>query len=95
MKQPITLELQHCAHLEQTEQTRLSFVTSICKQETLPYKFELLPKGVFSSKNDYETVKLEKFSSMVVAKKNRTQSHSREQNGDADDETAKQSDEKK
>ena len=96
LKQPITLELQHCAHLEQTEQTHLSFVTSKCNQETLPYKFKPLPKGVFSGSSDYGTVKLDKFSGMAVAKrKKRTKRHRREQKGDANDETARQSDEKK
>ena len=66
LKQPITLELQHCTHLEQTEQTHLSFVTSKCNQETLSYKFKLLPKGVFSGSSDYGTVKLDKFSGMAA-----------------------------
>ena len=41
-------------------------------------------------------MKLDKFSGMAVAKKKeRTKCHSREQKGDANDESAKQSDEKK
>ena len=94
-EQSVTLELQHCAHLEQTEQTHLSFVTSKCNQETLPYKFQLLSEGVSSASSDYGTVKLDKFSGYgVTKKKKRTQHHSREQNRDADNESAKQSDEK-
>ena len=91
LDQPVTLELQHCAHLEPTEQTHLTFVTSKCNQEALPYRFKPLPGGVFTTSNDYGTVQLDRFSSMAIA---RTQSHSREQKGDVDDETVTQSDEK-
>ena len=142
LKQPITLELQHCAHLEQTEQTRLSFVTSKSKgvgeggaggavapphlkagglspsssshatyipfltrpsssqlaptplksnQETLPYKFEPLDGGVFSSKNDYGSIQIKHFCGIAVASK-ANQSHSREQEeGGSDEKTAERS----
>ena len=91
--QPVTLELQHCAHLEQNEQTCLTFVTSQCNQETLPYQFEPLPGGVFTTSSDYGAVQLCHFSGAAVARKKRrrTQSHSREQEGDSNDKTAEQS----
>ena len=87
LEQPVTLELQHCAHLEPTEQTSLTFVTSKCNQEELPYQFKLLPKGVFSASSDYAVVQIYEFSGMAVTK--RIQSHSRKQKGDADNESAK------
>ena len=91
--QPVTLELQHCACLEQNEQTRLTFVTSQCNQETLPYQFEPLPGGVFTTNSDYGTVQLYHFSGVAVARKKRrrTQSHTGEQEGDGGDKTAEQS----
>ena len=91
LKKPVTLELQHCAYLEQTEQTYLSFVTSKCNQP-LPYQFKPLPGGVFTTSSDHGTVQLNHFSAMAVAKKNgrRTQSHSRRQEGDTDDKNAVQ-----
>ena len=92
LEHPVTLELQHCAHLEQNEQTSLTFVTSKCNQERLPYQFKLLPEGVFSASSDYAVVQLYEFSSVAVAK--RTQSHSRKQKGDADNESAKRRGEK-
>ena len=90
LKQPITLELQHCAHLEQTEQTRLYFVTSKSNQETLTYNFEPLDGGVFSSKNDYGSIQIKHFCGIAVASK-ANQSHGREQEGDSDDKTAEPS----
>ena len=91
--QPVTLELQHCARLESAEQTCLTFVTSQCNQETLPYQFEPLPGGVFTTSSDYGAVQLYHFSGVAVARKKRrrTQSHSREQEGDSNDKTAEQS----
>ena len=67
LKQPITLELQHSAHLEQTEQTYLTFVTSKCNQKTLPYNFKPLDGGGFSSKSDYGIVQIKHFSGIAVA----------------------------
>ena len=89
--QPVTLELQHCA--EQNEQMYLTFVTSKCNQETLPYQFEPLPGGVFTTTSDYGAVQLYHFSGVAVARKKRrrTQSHSREQEGDTDDKSTEES----
>lgn len=92
LEHPVTLELQHCARLESAEQTHLTFVTSQCSQETLPYQFEPLPGGVFTTSSDYGAVQLYHFSGVAVArKKRRTQSHSQDQEGDTDDKTAEQS----
>ena len=90
LKQPITLELQHCAYLEQTEQTHLTFVTSKCNQKTLPYKFKPLHGGSFSSKSDYGIVQIKHFSGIAAASKV-NQSHSKEQQRDTDDMSAEQS----
>ena len=91
--QPVTLELQHCACLEQNEQTRLTFVTSKCNQETLPYQFEPLPGGVFTTSSDYGAVQVNHFSGVAVSRKKRrrTQSHSQKREGDTDGKTAEQS----
>ena len=96
LKQPVTVELQHCAHLEQTEQTYLSFVTSKCNQP-LPYQFKPLPGGVFTTSSDHGTVQLYHFSGLAVATKKgrRTPSHSRKQKRDTDDKNASQKVEKK
>ena len=97
LKKQVTLELQHCAYLEQTEQTYLSFVTSKCNQP-LPYQFEPLHGGVFTTSSDYGTVQLNHFFGVAVAKKKmrrRTQSHSRKQEGDTSDKSAVQRVEKK
>jgi len=67
LKQPITLELQHSAYLEQTEQTSLTFVTSKCNQKRLPYNFKPLHDGGFSSKSDYGIVQIKHFSGIAVA----------------------------
>ena len=72
--QPVTLELQHCARLESAEQTCLTFVTSQCNQETLPYQFEPLPGGVFTTSSDYGAVQLYHFSGVAVARKKRRRS---------------------
>ena len=90
LKQPVTLELQHCAYLKQNKRTYLTFVTSKCNQETLPYKFEPFHGGVFSSESEYGIVQIKHFSGIAVASKV-NQSHSREQEGDSDDKTAEQS----
>ena len=89
--QPVTLELQHCA--EQNEETYLTFVTSKCNQETLPYQFEPLSGGVFTTTSDYGAVQLYHFSGVAVARKKRrsSESHSRKQEGDTDDKSAEQS----
>ena len=90
--QPVTLELQHCARLEQNEQTRLTFVTSKCNQETLPYNFKPLDGGGFSSKSDYGIVQIKHFSGIAVASMV-NQSHSKEKESGA--ESAEQSVSKK
>ena len=93
--QPVTLELQHCAHLEHNEETYLTFVTSKCNQETLPYQFEPLPGGVFTTTSDYGAVQLYHFSGVAVTRKKRrrtqSRSRSREQEGDTDGKSAEQS----
>jgi len=64
--QPVTLELQHCACLQQNEQSHLSFVISKCNQKTLPYQFEPLDGGVFTTNSDYGAVELCHFCGVAV-----------------------------
>ena len=94
LKQPITLELQHSAYLEQTEQTYLTFVTSKCNQKILPYNFKPLDGGGFSSKSDYGIVQIKHFSGIAVASMV-NQSHSKEKESGTDDKSAEQSVSKK
>ena len=94
LEHPVTLELQHCAHLEPTEQTSLTFVTSKCNQKTLPYNFKPLDGGGFSSKSDYGIVQIEHFCGIAVASMV-NQSHSKEKESGTDDKSAEQSVSKK
>ena len=45
--QPLTLEIQHCVKLNKS--SRLSFVHAKCSQAHLPYEFEAVEGGTFSS----------------------------------------------
>ena len=56
--QPLTLEIQHCAMTSQT--SRLSFAR--CSQDSLPYTFEILEGGKFSSQSNYGSIQLDSFS---------------------------------
>ena len=82
--QPVTMELQHCAHLKDPDQlSSLFFVTARSNQETLPYLFEELPGGVFNIDNSYGTIKLRHFSAVgVVVKKGKGKGKVREKKGE-------------
>ena len=69
---PITLELQHCAFLENPhEMTALSFVSAKCNQNTLPYNFKpMTGREVFSADSQYGAIELNHFSAVgIVSKK--------------------------
>ena len=61
---PLTLEIQHCAMASQT--SRLSFALAKCSQKSLPYTFEILDGGEFSSLSAYGCIQLQHFSFVTV-----------------------------
>ena len=68
--QPVTLELQHCAYLENSDQlSSLFFLTAKCNQKTLPYQFHTLSGGVFSTNTCYGAIELSHFSGVGVGRK--------------------------
>ena len=67
---PATIEVQHCAYLEHPDQlSSLFFITARCNQKTLPYQFQPLPSGVFSTDSSYGTIELSHFSGVGVVRK--------------------------
>ena len=73
---PVTMELQHCAYLEHPDQfSSLFFLTAKCNQKTLPYQFQPLPGGVFSTNTSYGAIELSHFSGMGVAMRKRKRKH--------------------
>ena len=74
--QPVTLKLQHCACLEHPDQlSSLLFITAKCNQKTLPYLFQPLPGGVFSTNTFYGAIELSHFSGFGVARRKRKRKH--------------------
>ena len=65
--QPLTLEIQHCAMSSQT--SRLSFALARCSQKNLPYTFEILDGGEFSSLSTYGCIQLQHFSLVTLVKR--------------------------
>ena len=64
----LTLEIQHC--VKPTDTSKLSFIRAKCSQTDLPYKFENVQGGVFSSSSAYGCVQCNRFS-LVGAVDNR------------------------
>ena len=64
---PLTLEIQHCAMSSQT--SRLSFALARCSQKNLPYTFEILDGGEFSSLSTYGCIQLQHFSLATLVKR--------------------------
>ena len=60
----VTISLQHCA--SDDENSILSFITTKCTQETLPYSFKPLPGGAFS--DNESTIQVDNFSAFSVVK---------------------------
>ena len=65
--QPLTLEIQHCAMPSQT--SRLNFVIAKCSQRNLPYTFETMEEGKFSSQSAYGCMQLDSFSLIALVKR--------------------------
>ena len=62
--QPLTLEIQHC--VKPNHSSRLSFVHAKCSQTHLPYAFEAVEGGIFSSESAYGCTQCEHFSLMAI-----------------------------
>ena len=60
---PITVEIQHCARLENLN---LNFVKALCSQKQLPYTFKQLPGGNFTSHSSYGVIELNSFSGVGI-----------------------------
>ena len=72
---PVTLEVQHCAALEQSHTlSSLSFVRAKCSQETLPYNFKPIQGGVFSASSRHGAIELSHFSGVGITSEDSEQS---------------------
>ena len=60
----LTVEIQHCVKL--THSSKLSFVHAKCSQTHIPYKFEAMEGGMFSSDHTYGCMQLTHFSMVGV-----------------------------
>ena len=60
----LTLEIQHC--VKPTHTSTLSFIHAKCSQKLLPYVFEPVEGGEFSSESSYGCVQLDHFSLLGV-----------------------------
>ena len=65
LKKPVKLEIQHCAKPDCT--SSLSFVRASTNQEKLPYTFEDLKGGNFTSCTSYGTLEVNKFCAIAIA----------------------------
>ena len=64
---PVTLEIQHCALREhKAVLSDLRFVSAKCSQKDLPYRFEHLDGGVFTTHSSYGSIQLNHFSGVGV-----------------------------
>ena len=61
----VTIGIEHCS--SSCDDSTLSFTTTKCTQETLPYSFKPLPGGAFSKKES--TIQVDNFSAFTVIKK--------------------------
>ena len=64
---PVTLEIQHCALKDEAVLSDLSFVSAMCSQKDLPYRFKQLDGGVFTMHSFYGSIQLSHFSGKAIA----------------------------
>ena len=65
LNKPVTVQLDHCADIVNETQTKyLSFV--VADSTKPPYKFELLPGGIFNVHSHFGTISLKKFSLIAI-----------------------------
>ena len=65
--QPLTLEIQHC--VKSTQTLSLNVVLARCSQRNLPYSFEILEGGEFSSLTVYGCIQLHHISLISLVKR--------------------------
>ena len=64
---PITLEIEHCASLQDSSQSEsLRFVVAKCSQTELPYEFRELKMGKFAPQSSYGSVHINQFSYFAI-----------------------------
>ena len=65
LREPAKIEMQHCIKLEKAENSEyMSFV--VASQDSVPYKFELVPGGNFTKNSYYGSVDRQQFSFFSV-----------------------------
>ena len=65
--QPVKLDVQHCVSLESKQQLKhLSFVKASLKHRVLPYKFERIDGGEFSTDSFYGGITRNQFSLISI-----------------------------
>ena len=65
LNKPVTVQLDHCADIVNETQTKyLSFV--VADSTKPPYKFELLPGGIFNVHSHFGTISLKKKLSLIA-----------------------------
>ena len=70
---PVTLEIQHCALREdETVLSDLHFVSAMCSQKDLPYRFKHLAGGVFTTHSSYGSIWLSHFCGIGITGRKRT-----------------------
>ena len=67
LSQPVVLELQHCANLEDAHDlSSLSFVATKCSNQVPPYMFQQLPGGKFSTSTSNGSIGLRQFCEVAI-----------------------------
>ena len=64
----LTLEIQHCAPLENNSSLRM--VRAVCTQKDLPYSFKALHGSTFSKHSFYSAIALNQLSGVAVVQEN-------------------------
>jgi len=71
-KNPVTLEIQHCASRDETSFADLNFISTKCSQKPLPYTFKQLDGGRFPADSSYGSIQLSHFSGIGVSGRKKT-----------------------
>ena len=91
-KHPVTLKIEHCASIKNPEQLNsFCFITANCTQKMLPYKFEEIPGGEFSTDSCKGAIQLHHFSAQAVGKRKKPEEQKGEKRPKVDSETDSES----
>ena len=71
-KNPVTLEIQHCASRDEASFADLNFVFTKCSQKELPYIFKQFDEGRLPADSSYGSIQLRHFSGIGVTGRKRT-----------------------